>query len=93
MLYVERNTSIQVNLLDVAGQSIGSGEGQLTNGAFSFALSNSQVVVGTAGEHSIAGNVGGATYQAGREREFGMRTGSRDASSAWPTARAAKAES
>ncbi|MDP9004539.1 MAG: hypothetical protein M3N12_07070, partial [Verrucomicrobiota bacterium] len=71
VMYVERNTHLQVNFLDVTGQTIGFGEGELVNSTFSFNLSNGQTITGTAGEHAITGTVGGATYQASRPPEFG----------------------
>lgn len=74
VLYVERNTHIQANFLDVAGQSIGFAEGEMVNGAFAFTMSNGQGITGTAGEHVISGTVGGVSYQATRPAEFGERT-------------------
>ena len=62
---------MQVNILDVATQTIGFGEGDLVNGSFALTLSNGQSITGTAGEHVISGNVGSATYQAPRASEFG----------------------
>src|SRR3954454_2596791 len=64
VFYIERNTHIQINLLDLAGQSIGFAEGQLTNGAFTFTLSNGQSISGTASEKTISGTVGNASFQA-----------------------------
>ena len=71
ILYVEKNSQIQATILDVAGQTIGAGEGQMTNGAFTFALSNGQTIAGNTGEHSISGTVAGASFQALRTSEFG----------------------
>ncbi|MFL6594484.1 MAG: hypothetical protein ACJ8HQ_03480, partial [Chthoniobacterales bacterium] len=71
VFYIERNTHIQINLLDISGQSIGFAEGQLTNGAFTFTLSNGQSISGTATEKTISGTVGNATFQAIRASEFG----------------------
>ncbi len=71
LLYVEKDTRLQVNVLDLSGQSVGYAEGVMSNGAFSFALSNGQTITGTAGERLISGNVGGATFQAGRASDFG----------------------
>ena len=34
VFYIESNTHVQINVLDVAGQQIGFAEGTLTNGAF-----------------------------------------------------------
>src|SRR5947209_16102916 len=55
VFYIEKNTHIQVNMLDVAGQTIGFAEGQMTNGSFAFTLSNGQGITGTANEHIISG--------------------------------------
>ena len=71
IFYIEKNTHIQINILDVAGQSIGFAEGSLTNGSFAFTLSNGQSIAGTANENTISGTVGTATYQAFRASEFG----------------------
>ncbi|MGZ4982752.1 MAG: hypothetical protein ACXWG7_02510 [Chthoniobacterales bacterium] len=72
VFYIEGNTHIQINILDVAGQSIGFAEGQMTNGAFAFTLSNGQSITGTATEHTITGAIGTATFQAMRTAEFGQ---------------------
>lgn len=71
VLYIEKNTHIQINVLDVAAQTIGFAEGNMTNGAFAFTLSNGQTISGTSGEHLISGTVGAATFQATRASEFG----------------------
>lgn len=71
VFYIEKNTHIQINQLDLTGQTIGFAEGQMTNGAFAFTLSNGQSIAGTADEHVISGTVGGATYRAQRASEFG----------------------
>ena len=71
VFYVEKNTHIQVNILDVPSQTIASAEGQMTSGSFAFTLSNGQSITGTAGEHSISGTVGSATFQAALSPEFG----------------------
>src|SRR5947209_3936453 len=36
VFYIEKNTHIQINILDTAGQTIGFAEGQMTNGSFAF---------------------------------------------------------
>ena len=72
LFYIEANTHIQINILDVANQSVGFAEGQMSHGAFTFALSNGQNIIGTAGEHLITGTVGGANFQAQRASEFGQ---------------------
>src|ERR1051326_9601034 len=51
---IEKNTFIQVNMLDVAGQVIGFAEGPLNHGLFSLQLTPGQAVVGTAGEKGTA---------------------------------------
>lgn len=71
VFYIEKNTHIQINILDLTGQTVGFAEGQMTNGAFSFTLSNGQSISGTATEKTISGTVGGATFQAIRASEFG----------------------
>ncbi len=71
LFYIDGNTHIQINVIDVANQSIGFAEGQMSNGTFTFALSNGQSITGTATEHLITGAVGGANYQAQRSPEFG----------------------
>src|SRR5436309_7412477 len=47
VFYIERNTHIQINLLDISGQSIGFAEGQLTNGPLTFTLCNRHGISGT----------------------------------------------
>ena len=71
VLYVEKNSRIQASIVDVVGQTIGVGDGEMTKGAFTFALSNGQTITGNTGEHSISGTVGNATFQALRTSEFG----------------------
>ena len=72
ILYVEKNTHIQVNVLDAASQSIGFAEGNLNNGSFAFTLSNGQAISGTGGEHNVSGTVGTASFVASRPPEFGQ---------------------
>jgi hypothetical protein len=71
VFYIQKNTHVQINVLDAAGQTIGFAEGMMTNGSFAFTLTNGQPIVGTANEHSISGTVGTATFQAGRASDFG----------------------
>src|SRR6478672_11956655 len=47
---IEKNTFVQINMLDVAGQVIGFAEGPLSNGSFSLTLTTGQAIVGTASE-------------------------------------------
>ncbi len=71
LFYIEANTHIQINILDVTNQSVGFAEGKMSHGAFSFALSNGQNITGTAAERVITGTVGSANFQAQRASEFG----------------------
>jgi hypothetical protein len=71
IFYIEKNTHIQVNILDVAGQTIGFAEGDMVNNAFTFTLSNGQSISGHADEHTISGTVGAATFQVQRAEDFG----------------------
>ena len=71
IFYIEKNTHIQINVLDLVGQSIGFAEGQMTNGSFAFTLSNGQSIAGNASERVISGTIGSATFQAPRASDFG----------------------
>ncbi|MDQ6624612.1 MAG: hypothetical protein M3Y69_00520 [Verrucomicrobiota bacterium] len=71
IFYIEKNTHLQVNILDVAGQTIGFAEGTMSNGAFAFTLSNGQSIAGTATEKVISGTVAGSSFQAPRASELG----------------------
>jgi hypothetical protein len=71
LIYIEKNSYIHINALDLAGQTIGFGEGKMENGNFSLALSNDQNITGVAGEHVINGTIADATFQAQRGSEFG----------------------
>lgn len=70
LFYIEKNTHIQINLLDLTGQTVGFAEGLMTNGAFALALSNGQNISGVASENVISGSVGSATFQAQRASEL-----------------------
>lgn len=71
LFYIEKNTHIQINVLDLVGQTVGFAEGQLVNGAFTFTLSNGQNISGTGTERSITGTLGTANFLAQRAPEFG----------------------
>ena len=68
---IEKNTFVQVNMLDVAGQVIGFAEGPLYHGLFSLKLTTGQAVVGTANENGIAFTLAGQPFQAFRFSTFG----------------------
>jgi hypothetical protein len=71
LIYIEKNSYLHINALDLAGQTVGFVEGKMTNGTFSLALSNGQTITGVAGEHVINGTIADATFQAQRASEFG----------------------
>lgn len=68
---IEKNTFVQINMLDVAGQVIGFAEGALSHGAFSLTLTTGQAIVGTATENGIAFTLAGQPFQASRFATFG----------------------
>jgi len=68
---IEKNTFVQVNMLDIAGQVIGFAEGPLYHGLFSLKLTTGQAVVGTATENGIAFTLAGQPFQASRFSTFG----------------------
>src|SRR5947209_4108461 len=68
---IEKNTFVQINMLDIAGQVIGFAEGPLSHGAFSFILTTGQSIVGTANENGIAFTLAGQPFQASRFSTFG----------------------
>lgn len=72
LFYIEKNTHIQINVLDLTGQTVGFAEGQITNGAFTFTLSNGLTISGNATENTITGAIGSATFFAQRPSEFGV---------------------
>src|SRR3954468_11746889 len=68
---IDKNTFVQVNMLDIAGQVIGFAEGPLYRGLFSLKLTTGQAVVGTANENGIAFTLAGQPFQASRFSTFG----------------------
>ena len=68
---IEKNTFVQINALDVAGQVIGFAEGPLSHGSFSLTLTTGQAIAGTANENGIAFTLAGQPYQAARFATFG----------------------
>ena len=71
---IEKNTFVQINMLDVAGQVIGFAEGPLYHGAFSLTLTTGQAIVGVANENGIAFTVAGQPFQASRFSTFGTES-------------------
>jgi len=71
VFYIEKNTHVQIHLLDVAGQTLGFAEGVLTNGSFSLTLTTGQAIIGTANDTGIAFTLGGQPFQASRFASFG----------------------
>ena len=68
---IEKNTFVQINMLDIAGQVIGFAEGPLVNGYFSLTLTTGQAIVGKATENGITFNLAGQPFQASRFATFG----------------------
>ncbi|HEX4632168.1 MAG TPA: hypothetical protein VH188_14515 [Chthoniobacterales bacterium] len=68
---IEKNTFVQINMLDIAGQVIGFAEGPLSHGSFSLTLTTGQAIVGTANENGIAFTLAGQPFQASRFATFG----------------------
>jgi len=71
VFYIEKNTHIQVHMLDIKGQVIGFAEGPLANGYFSLLLTTGQSLVGKATESGITFTLAGQTFQAWRFSTFG----------------------
>ena len=71
VFYIESNTHVQINVLDVTGQQIGFAEGDLTNGVFGLTLTNSQSISGVATENVIEGTLGGQPFRAEHVATFG----------------------
>ena len=71
VFYIESNTHVQINVLDVAGQQIGFAEGALTNGAFALTLTNDQAINGVATENVIEGTLAGQSFRAEHVATFG----------------------
>jgi hypothetical protein len=68
---IEKNTFVQINMLDIAGQVIGFAEGPLNHGSFSLTLTTGQAIVGMANENGIAFTLAGQPFQATRFPTFG----------------------
>lgn len=68
---IEKNTFVQINMLDIAGQVIGFAEGPLVNSYFSLKLSTGQAIVGKASENGITFTLAGQPFQASRFSTFG----------------------
>jgi hypothetical protein len=75
VFYIEKNTHVQIHLLDIAGQALGFAEGALTNGSFSLTLTTGQAVIGTGNENGIAFTLAGQPFQASRFATFGSDSG------------------
>jgi hypothetical protein len=71
VFYIEKNTHVQIHMLDLTGQVIGFAEGALYNGYFSLVLTTGQSIVGKATESGITFNLAGQPYQASRFSTFG----------------------
>src|SRR5712691_8738317 len=71
VFYIETNTHVQINVLDVTGQEIGFAEGALTNGAFALTLTNGQAISGNANEDAIAVILGSQAFAAEHVDTFG----------------------
>jgi hypothetical protein len=68
---IEKNTFVQINMLDIAGQVVGFAEGPLVNGYFSLTLTTGQAIVGKATEDGITFMLAGQPFQASRFSTFG----------------------
>jgi len=68
---IEKNTFVQINMLDIAGQMIGFAEGPLSNGNFSLTLTTGQSIAGKATENGITFTLAGQPFQASRFATFG----------------------
>ena len=68
---IEKNTFVQINMLDIAGQVIGFAEGPLVNSYFSLTLTTGQAIVGKATENGITFTLAGQPFQASRFATFG----------------------
>ena len=74
IFYIESNTHVQINVLDVASQQIGFAEGALTDGSFSLLLTNGQAVSGVATEDAINVSLDGVSFRAEHAAFFGERS-------------------
>ncbi len=68
---IERNTFVQIHVLDIAGQTLGFAEGPMANGSFALTLTTGQAIIGTATENGIAFTLGEQPFQASRFSTFG----------------------
>ncbi len=68
---IEKNTFVQINMFDIAGQVIGFVEGPLVNGYFSLTLTTGQAIAGKATESGITFTLAGQSFQASRFATFG----------------------
>jgi hypothetical protein len=74
VFYIEKNTHVQINVLDVAGQTVGFAEGALTNGSFALTLTTGQAIIGTVSENGIAVSLAAQPFQASRVQTFGKNS-------------------
>ncbi|MEO5717979.1 MAG: hypothetical protein ABIR29_05345 [Chthoniobacterales bacterium] len=75
VFYIETNTHVQINVLDVTGQTIGFAEGTLTNGSFAFTLTNGEAISGVANEDQIEVNLAGESFAASHLETFADTSG------------------
>jgi hypothetical protein len=71
VFYIENNTHVQINILDFAAQQIGFAEGTLTGGAFSFTLTDSQPISGSANDDRISVTLANQSFVAEHVSAFG----------------------
>jgi hypothetical protein len=71
VFYVETNTHVQINVLDVNGQEIGFAEGALTDGHFALTLTTGQAISGQVSGDGIAVTLGGQPISAEHVPTFG----------------------
>lgn len=71
VFYIENNTHVQINILDFNAQQIGFAEGNLNSGAFSFTLTNSQPIGGSASEDRITVTLANQSFVAEHVPAFG----------------------
>jgi hypothetical protein len=74
VFYIEKNTHVQIHVLDIAGQTLGFAEGALTNGSFALTLTTGQAIIGTANDSGIAFTLGGQPFQASRFATLGTNS-------------------
>jgi hypothetical protein len=68
---IEKNSFVQINMLNFAGQVIGFAEGPLSHGSFSLQLTTGEAIVGQATERGIAFTLAGESFHAVRFSIFG----------------------